>query len=162
MKSETGRGFKEARAQFEVLRARWPQAFPLEAREVRPLETAAIDEMGWSRAYARAVVAAWKNRNAYCHAVLAYPTRFRLDGSKTDEPVDDIARDHARRDIASNHERKLAREAQAAARKEPAAEKPAAREESIPKPELPKATCPPELIEGLNLEEEEDRIRFRL
>jgi hypothetical protein len=91
-----------------------------------------------------------------------YPTRFRLDGSKTDEPVDDIARDHARRDIANNHERKVAREAQAAARKEPAAEKPAAREESIPKPEPPKAACPPELIEGLNLEEEEDRIRFRL
>ena len=38
MKSETGRGFKEARVQLEVLRARWPQAFPLEAREVRPLE----------------------------------------------------------------------------------------------------------------------------
>jgi len=166
MKSETGRGFKEARAQLEVLRARWPQAFPLEAREVRPLEMAALDvivnEMGWSRAYARAVLAAWKKRNAYCRAVLTYPTRFRLDGSKTDEPVDDIARDHARRDIASNQQRKLAREAQAAARKEPAAEKPAAREESIPKPEPPKAACPPELIEGLNLEEEEDRIRFRL
>jgi hypothetical protein len=119
-----------------------------------------VNEMGWSRAYARAVLAAWKKRTAYCRAVLTYPTRFRLDGSKTDEPVDDIARDDARRDIASNQQRKLAREAQAAARKEPA-EKPAAREESIPKPEPPKAYCPHELIEGLNLEEE-DRIRFRL
>jgi hypothetical protein len=43
--------------------------FPIEAREVRPLEMAALDvivnEMGWSRAYARAVLAAWKKRNAY-------------------------------------------------------------------------------------------------
>jgi hypothetical protein len=103
-----------------------------------------VNEMGWSRAYARAVVAAWKKkRNGYCRAVLTYPTRLRLDGSKTDEPVDDIARDHARRDIASNHERKLARDAQAAARKEPAAKKPAAREESIPKPESTKAPARP-------------------
>jgi hypothetical protein len=34
MKSETGRGFEEARVQLEVLRTRWPRAFPLEAREV--------------------------------------------------------------------------------------------------------------------------------
>jgi hypothetical protein len=28
VKSETGRGFKEARDQIEALRARWPKAFP--------------------------------------------------------------------------------------------------------------------------------------
>jgi hypothetical protein len=61
VKSETGRGFNEARDQIEALRARWPKAFPLQAHEVRPLETATLDiivnEMGWTRPYARAVLA---------------------------------------------------------------------------------------------------------
>ena len=42
MKSETGRGFKEARVQIEALRGHWPKAFPLGAHEVRPLETASL------------------------------------------------------------------------------------------------------------------------
>ena len=75
------RGFNEARDQIEALRARWPKAFPLQAHEVRPLETATLDiivnEMGWTRPYARAVLAVWKKRTAYCRAILAYPTRFR-------------------------------------------------------------------------------------
>ena len=43
-------------------------------------------EMSWSRAYTRAVLSVWKGREAYCRAVLAYPTRIALDGSMTDRP----------------------------------------------------------------------------
>ena len=103
-------------------------------------------------------MAAWKKRSAYCRAVLNYPTRIALDGSLTDEIVDDLAR----RDLAHHAQRKLAREKPAAA--EPV-EKPPAKEEPLPEParvEGPKATCPPELTEGLSLDEQEDQIRFRL
>lgn len=174
MKSETGRGFKEARDQIEVLRARWPKAFPLAAHQVRPLETATLDiivnEMGWTRPYARAVLAVWKKRTAYCRAILAYPTRFRLDGSPTDEIVDDIARNHAQLDLARNQQRKLAREASAtdpkAAGKDAqsaplVAESPANKEEPAVV-ERPKVACPSQLIEALDLALEQDRIRFRL
>jgi sRNA-binding protein len=115
MNPERKRGYQEAAAQFEALRARWPKAFPARSSEVRPLELSAVDavasEMGWSRDYARAVLSVWKQRMAYCRAVLTYPTRFGLDGSKTDEAVDEIARAHASASIARIESRKLAREA---------------------------------------------------
>jgi hypothetical protein len=39
-KSEKKRGYQEAFEQFEVLRAKWPKAFPAKAHEVRPLAAA--------------------------------------------------------------------------------------------------------------------------
>jgi hypothetical protein len=42
----------------------------------------------------------WKRRDAYCRAVLDYPTRIALDGSQTGETVDDFARAAACEDIA--------------------------------------------------------------
>jgi hypothetical protein len=112
---ERKRGYQEAAVQFEALRARWPKAFPAKFSEVRPLELSALDvirnEMGWSRDYARSVLSLWKKRMAYCRAVLTYPTRFGLDGSKTDEAVHEIARAHASASIARIESHKLAREA---------------------------------------------------
>jgi len=54
-----------------------------------PLIAAALD---WSRPYTRAVLRTWKLRPAYCHAVLAPPVRFDLEGNPTDQPVDEDAR----------------------------------------------------------------------
>jgi hypothetical protein len=52
---ERDRGTKEAAQQIEVLRERWPLAFPVKGEDVRPLAISATDEiaaaMGWSRPY---------------------------------------------------------------------------------------------------------------
>ena len=94
-KSDRKRGAQEARQAFELLRARWPQAFPAKGHEVRPLANVTADlqeAFGWSWEYTRGVLMAWKAREAYCRAVLCYPNRVRLDGSVSEEAVDDAAR----------------------------------------------------------------------
>ena len=40
-KAEQRRGFKEGAQQFELLRAKWPRAFPAKSHEVRPLTNGA-------------------------------------------------------------------------------------------------------------------------
>ena len=94
-KSDWKRGAQNARQAFELLRARWPKAFPAKSHEVRPIVniTAEVQEaFGWSPAYAKGVLGAWKARESYCRAVLAYPYRVGLDGSPTEGIVDDQAR----------------------------------------------------------------------
>ena len=89
------RGNQDARQAFEILRARWPKAFPLKSHEVRPLANAApaiVEALGWSNAYARGVLSAWRRANSYCRAVLAHPMRINLDGSASELTVDDEAR----------------------------------------------------------------------
>jgi sRNA-binding protein len=94
--SEKRRGYQEAGQKIELLRAKWPKAFPALAHQVRPLTNSAqqviIEEFGWSADYARAVLAVWKLRPAYCNAILRYPTRINLDGSPSDEIIDDTSR----------------------------------------------------------------------
>ena len=48
--------------------------------------------LGWSHAYAKGVLNAWKARESYCRAVLTYSRRIGLDGSLTEGVVDDNAR----------------------------------------------------------------------
>ena len=94
-KSDRKRGAQEARQAFELLRARWPQAFPAKGHEVRPLTNVTADlqeALGWSWEYTRGVLMVWKARESYCRAVLCYPNRVRLDGSVSEEAVDDEAR----------------------------------------------------------------------
>ena len=98
--SEARRAYRESRTAIALLQERWPAAFPETPQQVRPLIVgltpliaAALD---WSRPYTRAVLRTWKLRPAYCHAVLAHPVRFDLDGNPTDEPVDEDARALAR------------------------------------------------------------------
>jgi ProQ/FINO family len=95
-KSEKKRGYEEAFLQFEILRAKWPKAFPAKGHQVRPLASGAVKivatMLGWSPPYARAVLQAWKLREAYCRAVLAYSERITLDGAASGEVVDDVAR----------------------------------------------------------------------
>ena len=123
-KAETKRGYQEAPGQFEVLRARWPRAFPAKSRDVRPLGSGAVAiiaaELGWNPVYARAVLNVWKRREAYCRAVLTCSARIGLDGSETGETVDDVARAQAQEIIAQREARRQ-REAQKAALRRAAA-----------------------------------------
>src|SRR5215208_2960698 len=94
--SEARRAYRESRTAITLLQQRWPAAFPETPQQVRPLIAgftpilaAALD---WSRPYTRAVLRTWKLRPAYCHAVLAHPVRFDLDGKPTDQLVGEDAR----------------------------------------------------------------------
>jgi len=102
-KAEQKRGFQQAVQQFAVLRTKWPKAFPARSHEVRPLASGAVkvvaDTFGWSHPYARAVLATWKLREAYCRALLDHSQRINLDGSVSDEQVDDAVRKVARQQL---------------------------------------------------------------
>jgi len=99
-KAEQKRGYQEASRQIELLKATWPKAFPAKAHEIRPLTSdakrALMDTFGWSPAYARAVLMVWKIQPAYCQATLCYSKRINLDGSVSDQEVDDKARASAK------------------------------------------------------------------
>jgi hypothetical protein len=58
------------------------------------------ETFGWSVPYTRAVLMVWKSRAAYCTVVLAHPKRINLDGSASDEEVDDKARALAKERLA--------------------------------------------------------------
>lgn len=126
-KSDWKRGASESRQQIELLRARWPKAFPSKGHEVRPLANAApaiAEALGWSNAYARGVLSPWVLREAYCRAVLAHTTRINIDGSESEQTVDDEARVLASKRLALLAERKAQepqRKAQEAERKARAA-----------------------------------------
>jgi sRNA-binding protein len=102
-KAEQKRGFQQAVKQFAVLRTKWPKAFPAHSLEVRPLASGTVivltDTFGWSHHYARAVLATWKLREAYCRALLDHAQRINLDGSASDEHVDDAVRKVARQQL---------------------------------------------------------------
>ncbi len=142
-KDEWQRGAKDARQAFELLRARWPKAFPAKSHEVRPLASAVpaiVEALGWSPQYAKGVLSVWKGREAYCRAVLAYPQRIDLNGSPT-EDIDDEARALAKGRLEQIAARKESRAKQAA---EQAAAKASAQPEPEPEaaPEPVAATAP--------------------
>ena len=91
IKNETKRGYEEASKQFELLRTKWPLAFPRAPDKVRPLASGGAsilaEALGWSHAYARAVLIVWKLRDTYCRAVLAYSQRINLDGTPSAGPT---------------------------------------------------------------------------
>ncbi len=124
-KSDWKRGAEESRQQIELLRARWPKAFPAKGHEVRPLANAAsaiAEALGWSNAYARGVLSPWVLREAYCRAVLAHAMRINLDGSESELTVDDEARAMATArlaQIAARKAKEAARKAELAAAAQP-------------------------------------------
>jgi sRNA-binding protein len=145
-KSERARGFKDGFQKFELLRAKWPKAFPLKSHEVRPLVNSAsqglMDEFGWSVGYARGVLAAWKTRHVYCQAVLCYPTRINLDGSASDDKVSESSREQAKTQL----EQQAALKAKKAERERlrAAAEANAEPKTPTPTPEAPATVIPAE------------------
>ncbi len=151
-KSEKKRGYEEGGQKIELLRAKWPKAFPAKSHEVRPLtngaQQAMVEEFGWSPDYARAVLTVWKLRPAYCNAILRYPTRINLDGSPSGEEIDDAARATATKRLeerAARQARKLAEQQRlrVAAKESAQAQAPESAPASIPNAQ-PEPAAPPE------------------
>ena len=159
-KSDWKRGAQDSWQAFDLLRARWPKAFPAKSHEVRPLVnvTAEVQEaFGWSPAYAKGVLSVWKAREAYCSAVLAYPNRVGLDGSPTEAIVDDQAREMA----TARLEQIAAKKALAAERRAKEAADRAAAEATSPPPvpEPEPEPVPPAPVEPLAPEPEQPTTR---
>ncbi len=144
-KAERARGFKDGFQKFELLRAKWPKAFPLKSHEIRLLANSAsqglIDEFGWSVGYATGVLAAWKMRYSYCQAILRYPTRINLDGSASNEEVNDNSREQAKRQI-ENHAARRAKKAERAEQDKLRAAAEANDKPKTPTPEAPAIVTP--------------------
>jgi sRNA-binding protein len=111
--TERQRGAKEASQQLGVLRERWPLAFPVQRRDVRPLALGTVgqiaDAMGWSVPYTIGVLTYWKMAPVYCQAVLAHDQRIALDGAPA-ETVDAEAKDLAAKQLAKLAARNAAKE----------------------------------------------------
>jgi sRNA-binding protein len=138
---EWKRGVAESRQQIEILRARWPKAFPAKNHEVRPLAVPAAEvaeATGWTPRYAKGVLSVWKGREAYCRAVQRYSIRMKLDGSVIEDAVDDEARAMA----ASRLEQIAAKKAMATERRAREAADRAAAASAQPGPEVPPASEP--------------------
>ena len=120
---ERTRGAKESSQQLEVLRERWPLAFPIKHQDIRPLAASAVGvvaaTMGWSTGYTRGVLFGWKMTAAYCRAVLLHDQRTALDGTPA-EPVDAKAKDLAAKRLAQIAA-KAAKKAAVMAKPKPAA-----------------------------------------
>ena len=108
------RGVKEARTAIEVLKAKWPAIFN-DPKTVKPLASPVLSQvaaaLGWSLGYTRGVFHVWKSRNDYCRAVLRDSVRVHLDGSPSEEVVDDRAREMAKAQLDKNAVRRAARRA---------------------------------------------------
>ena len=111
---ERQRGASEARQQLEVLREKWPLAFPLQ--DARPLAMGTVghvaETLGWSVPYTIGVLTYWKMAPVYCQAVLAHDRRITLDGPA--EPVDAEAKELATKQLAKLAARHAAKQAAAA------------------------------------------------
>jgi hypothetical protein len=89
---ERDRGTKESRQELAVLQEKWPLAFPVQHRDVRPLAMGVAAEMGWPLPYTLGVLGRWKMSPVYCQAVLARDQRIALDGTLA-ETVEAEAKD---------------------------------------------------------------------
>ena len=100
---ERQRGIKEADQQLGALRDRWPLAFPVQHRDIRPLALGVAHQvaagMGWSLPYTLSVLRRWKMAAVYCQAVLSHDQRIALDGAPA-EAVDAGAKDLATKQLA--------------------------------------------------------------
>ena len=71
-RTERDRGVKEYRQQLAELREKWPLAFPVNDKDIRPLTVDATREiaaaMGWSLPYTLGVLSRWKMAPVYCQS----------------------------------------------------------------------------------------------
>src|SRR3954465_5910752 len=95
---------EEASAAIDVLRAHWPAAFPQSPDLSRPLGNEVIATIaartGWSKRYTASVLAVWRRQPAYSEAVLRHDRRYDLDGTATDQLINNHSREQAREQIA--------------------------------------------------------------
>ena len=107
------RGMKESWVSIALLQQRWPTAFPQDPRQVRPLAGTIIAtltaELGWSLPYTKGVLLVWKQRVAYCNAVLRYDERIDLTGAPSGQVVCEQARADARGTLTAITERRKRR-----------------------------------------------------
>jgi sRNA-binding protein len=96
------------------LRAKWPAIFN-DPKTIKPLASSVLSQvaaaLGWSFGYTRGVFHVWKSRNDYWRAVLRDSVRVHLDGSPSEEVVDDRAREMAKAQLDKNAARMAARRA---------------------------------------------------
>jgi sRNA-binding protein len=106
---ERDRGTKESARQFALLREKWPLAFPVKHKDIRPLAVGVAHEiaatMGWSHPYTLGVLHLWKMAPVYCQAVVRHDQRIALDGAPV-EAVDAGAKDLATKRLAELAARK--------------------------------------------------------
>ncbi len=112
--AERLRGVKEARTAIEALKVKWPAIFN-DPKTIKPLASPVLSQvaaaLGWSLGYTRGVFHVWKSRDDYCRAVLRDSVRVHLDGSPSEEVVDDRAREMAKAQLDTNATRSAARRA---------------------------------------------------
>ena len=140
---ERDRGIKEYRQQLAQLREKWPLAFPVNDKDIRPLTVDATREIaaakGCSLPYTLGVLSRWKMAPVYCQSILCYDQRIALEGT----PADVV--EAKAKDLATKH---LARFAAGTAAKKPG--KTAAPAGVKPKPaSAPPFETPPETPEQL-------------
>lgn len=105
---------EEALKLLVVLRERWPQAFPLQPTEVRPLALNIDQEIatqleGWSAKQARRAIAFWKRPRtvAYLRALAAGGPRYDLEGTPQGA-ITPEEQQHAARQLAARSARRQA------------------------------------------------------
>jgi sRNA-binding protein len=108
------RGVKEARTAIEALKVKWPAIFN-DPKTIKPLASSFLSQvaaaLGWTLGYTRGVFHVWKSREDYCRAVLRDSVRVHLDGSPSEEVVDDRAREMAKAQLDKNGARNAAKRA---------------------------------------------------
>jgi sRNA-binding protein len=96
------------------LRTKWPAIFN-DPKNVKPLASSVLSQvaatLGWSLGYTRGVFHVWKSRNDYCRTVLRDSVRVYLDGSPSEEVVDDRAQEMAKAQLDKNAARSAAKRA---------------------------------------------------
>ena len=102
--AERRRGVIEAYRSVALLQKRWPGLF---GDDARPLASTCVGEiaaaMEWSVPFTKPAVVRWKRSVRYCQAILKYTERVNLDGSASDEVVDDKARALAQANLDQKH-----------------------------------------------------------
>ena len=112
--AERLRGVKEARTAIEALKVKWPAIFN-DPKTIKPLASPVLSQVAAalgrsSRLYARRVSCLEKPQRL-CRAVLRDSVRVHLDGSLSEEVVDDCAREMAKAQLDKNAARSAARRA---------------------------------------------------
>ena len=96
------------------MKVKWPAIFN-DPKTIKPLASPVLSQvaaaLGWSLGYTRGVFHVWKSRNDYCRAVLRDSVRVYLDGSLSEEVVDDRAREMAKAQLDKNAARNAAKRA---------------------------------------------------
>lgn len=117
-KLELEAGIRDSRAVFPLIKTKFPDAFPDNTRDIRPLKLNVANEiaekLGLSYHFVRGVLRHYVMSAKYCRAVLRHDERIGLDGRPNGEAIDEAARSLARVRLARIRERREARESKPA------------------------------------------------